>query len=97
MKRLPGCDCPDCALEQACVLKSMGENLGAELTRRLAAELSALQEAQLSEENTQAPLERDRNIKCATSLKEINALREELEYVYGWVYGSAAGLTWEDR
>ena len=74
VKRL--CDCPKCAEVQARVLDELNRDREAELTSRLAAELSGLQEAQ----NNDAPTE-------AIHVK-ITATRAEIESVGGWVYGS---------
>ena len=82
VKRL--CDCPGCARVQARVLADMNRKQEANLTRRLAKELSDLQDAR----NNEAQFEHHQQKAAAT--------RAEIEAVGGWVYGSTPGLKWKE-
>ena len=70
------CDCPECAKEQAQVLKQMARDKEAEYTFRLANELAALKSARETKQPTK-PL-----------LDKVAATRAEIEAFQGWVYGS---------
>ena len=83
------CNCPNCAKEQVRVLKTMpGRNTEeADLTERLATELSALLDAQKNGADNES-IKQHRNT--------INATRAQIESVGGWVYGSTPGLRWKE-
>jgi len=90
VKRL--CNCPDCAAAQASVLADMKRDKEAELTRRLATELSGLLRTQENENPS------DENEKPIFWQKKMDVTRSEIEADDGWVYGSnkSTAVSWPD-